>query len=74
MNGGMPVWQNVEHLLALTVDTLNVANWQRSKDGGSLARAPKPIDRPGGKPKPNSGRSQADIKAELDALVPSRRR
>jgi len=40
-------WGTQEHLLALAVDTLNAANWQR---GGGKGRRPKPIQRPGVKP------------------------
>lgn len=40
-------WGDGEYLLALVVDVLNVANWQRSKDGSKGRRPPKPIPRPG---------------------------
>jgi hypothetical protein len=32
-----------QHLLAMAVDKLAVANWQRSKDGQKGTRRPKPI-------------------------------
>jgi hypothetical protein len=36
-------WTLEQHLLALAVDRLAVANWQRSKDGQKGTRRPKPI-------------------------------
>lgn len=43
-----PEWGLAEHLLAAAVDSLNVANWQRS---GQTARDyPKPVPRPGVEP------------------------
>lgn len=36
-------WTLDQHLLALAVDALAVANWQRSKDGGKPSKRPKPI-------------------------------
>lgn len=36
-------WTLDQHLLALAVDRLAVANWQRSKDGQKGTRRPKPI-------------------------------
>lgn len=38
-------WGVVEHLLAASVDALNVANWQRQKKKN--APKPKPVKRPG---------------------------
>lgn len=38
-------WGLAEHLLAVTIDVLNTANWQRG--GGRQGRRPKPIPRPG---------------------------
>jgi len=36
-------WTLEQHLLALIVDRLAVANWQRSKEGQKGTRRPKPI-------------------------------
>lgn len=41
---GESAWQIQEQLLALAVDVLALANWQR---GGGKGRRPKPIERPG---------------------------
>lgn len=38
-------WGVVEHLLAASVDALNVANWQRQ--GRKNSPKPKPVKRPG---------------------------
>lgn len=38
-------WSLQAHLLALAVDALSAANWQRS--GGKGSRRPEPIPRPG---------------------------
>lgn len=36
-------WTRAEHLMAMVVDELKVANWQRSKDGAKNRNRPKPI-------------------------------
>lgn len=36
-------WTLDQHLLAMVVDQLAVANWQRSKDGSRGRNRPKPI-------------------------------
>lgn len=44
------MWGVAEHLTALAVDALNVANWQRSNEGrkrGDQSPYPRPIERPG---------------------------
>ena len=51
------VWGLQEHLQALTIDELRVANWQRSNEGvkpSKQSKPPKPLDRPG------AGRKRAD--------------
>ena len=51
------MWGLQEHLTALALDELRVANWQRSNEGvkpGKQTRPPKPVDRPG------TGRKRAD--------------
>jgi len=45
------MWGLPEHLLALLVDALHVANWQRSSDGSKGRNYPEPIPRPGVGPK-----------------------
>lgn len=40
-------WTVAEHLAAAQIDALNVANWQRTKDGQKGHKRPKPIPRPG---------------------------
>lgn len=39
------VWSTTDHLLALVVDVLQVANWQRA--GDKRAKRPEPLPRPG---------------------------
>ncbi|MFE9935845.1 hypothetical protein [Streptomyces hirsutus] len=44
------VWALQEHLQALTVDELRIANWQRSNEGvkeSKQTKPPKPMARPG---------------------------
>lgn len=44
------LWRLAEHLQALTIDELRVANWQRANSGVKASkqdRAPKPVPRPG---------------------------
>lgn len=36
-------WSLDQHLLAIVVDRLAIANWQRSKDGQKGSKRPKPI-------------------------------
>lgn len=42
-NAGSDGWSRSEHLLALVVDELRIANWQRTKDGSKGRKKPKPI-------------------------------
>ncbi|MBW3663576.1 MAG: DUF5361 domain-containing protein [Actinobacteria bacterium] len=48
MHGDAASWSVSDHLLAAAVDALNAGNWQR---GGGKGRRPKPVARPGEKPK-----------------------
>ncbi|MEU4256263.1 hypothetical protein AB0B42_00715 [Streptomyces fradiae] len=44
------LWGLGEHLQALTIDELRIANWQRSNTGvkrGKQTKQPPPIERPG---------------------------
>jgi hypothetical protein len=47
VNGEAADWSTADHLLAITVDALQIANWQRSKDGATGRNRPSPIPRPG---------------------------
>jgi hypothetical protein len=40
---GADGWSRTDHLLAMVVDELRVANWQRSKDGARNRNKPKRI-------------------------------
>lgn len=64
-------WSRTDHLLALVVDELRVANWQRSKDGSKGRNRPTPIS-PLGKKKPigHTDRSPAEVQAYLARLNP----
>lgn len=42
---GPEPWGTTEHLLALIVDVLQIANWQRA--GDKRAKRPEPLPRPG---------------------------
>ncbi|MFF5451883.1 hypothetical protein ACFY40_11660 [Streptomyces sp. NPDC012950] len=49
-HGEDALWGLGEHLQALAIDELRVANWQRSNEGvkpGKQSKPPAPIDRPG---------------------------
>lgn len=63
-------WGMVEQLLALVVDELAVANWQRSKDGAKGRNRPSPLPRPGVKQKSGErvGGTTALPLSELEAL------
>ncbi|MCP9205497.1 hypothetical protein [Streptomyces cucumeris] len=44
------MWGLQEHLTALAIDELRVANWQRSNEGvkkSKQSKPPKPVERPG---------------------------
>lgn len=45
IHGDIAIWGSVEHLLAMAVDALRMANWQRS--GEKKIPRPEPIPRPG---------------------------
>nr|WSS66730.1 hypothetical protein OG284_36910 [Streptomyces sp. NBC_01177] len=48
------MWGLSEHLQALTLDELRVANWQRGNEGvkaSKQSKRPTPVDRPGTKSK-----------------------
>lgn len=56
------MWGLAEHLQALTIDELRVANWQRENEGlkpGRQSKKPKPVQRPGVKRDKNSPERQA---------------
>lgn len=66
-------WGVAEHLLASVVDSLQIANWQRSKDGQRGSRAPKPMPRPTDPPKLSSvvGRRSTRSRSEVIAMLAS---
>lgn len=44
------MWGLQEHLQALTIDELRIANWQRQNEGvkpSKQTKPPRPMDRPG---------------------------
>lgn len=45
LGGPGSAWSNLEHLVALSLDALNIANWQRQ--GNKHAPRPRPVSRPG---------------------------
>lgn len=51
LDGDEAVWSLTDHLLAITIDVLNIANWQRENagkgKGQSPTRKPKRMPRPG---------------------------
>lgn len=64
-------WTFDQHLLAIAVDALRVANWQRSKDGQRGTRRPKPISPLAPRRGTTYGRTAADpdeVKAYLARL------
>ncbi|WP_330339418.1 hypothetical protein [Streptomyces sp. NBC_00557] len=72
------LWGLQEHLQALTVDELRIANWQRANEGvkpGKQSKPPKPMVRPGvgrGRDK-NSPERIAKRKAALGRAAERRR-
>lgn len=72
------VWGLQEHLTAIAIDELRVANWQRSNEGvkeSKQSKPPKPVPRPGvgrGHDK-NSPERVAKRKAALERAAARRR-
>lgn len=63
-------WTLDQHLLALAVDAMRIANWQRSKDGSKASKRPKPISPLAQQKKPmqrgdTGGQSRAAVVAIL---------
>lgn len=73
------MWSLSDHLLALVVDELRVANWQRTEDGHKNRRKPKPLPRPGLPEDEDDkvtriGRGHRMTPDELDRLLAASRR
>lgn len=72
------VWGLQEHLTALSIDELRIANWQRHNEGvkeSKQSKPPKPVPRPGisrGRDK-NSPERVAKRKAALERAAARRR-
>lgn len=64
--GPEATWGNVEHLLAIAVDVLQVANWQRSAD----KKTPRPVPLP----RPGDGLRRLDAEEVRRRLADLRRR
>lgn len=74
---GADGWTRLEHLLALAVDELRTANWQRTKDGAKNRNRPKPISplkKAPGKQIGKTDRSPAEVAAYLQRLHSSTER
>jgi hypothetical protein len=72
------LWGLQEHLQALTIDELRIANWQRANEGvkpGKQTKPPKPMPRPGlgRSPDKNSPERVAKRKAALERAAERRR-
>lgn len=72
VHGDEAMWGLPEHLMALAIDALNVANWQRSADGAKGRNYPKPIPRPGVGPQHIGGNDPIPIDEMDDWLGWSR--
>ncbi|MDX3555182.1 hypothetical protein PV729_26035 [Streptomyces europaeiscabiei] len=72
------VWGLQEHLTALTIDELRIANWQRQNEGvkeSKQTKPPKPMARPGvnNRRDKNSPERIAKRKAALERAADRRR-
>jgi hypothetical protein len=71
------VWGLQEHLTALTIDELRIANWQRQNEGvkeSKQTKPPKPMARPGvNRRDKNSPERIAKRKAALERAAARRR-
>jgi hypothetical protein len=74
VHGGEAEWSTGDHLLALLFDALQIANWQRSKDGATGRNKPKPLPRPGlktaGERMGKTTRTPEEVKAYLAQFRP----
>jgi hypothetical protein len=60
------VWGLPEHLLALAIDELRAANWQRGNEGAPRSKQsprPKPVPRPGAGQRPPESPQRAVARA-----------
>lgn len=62
-------WGTVEHLLALAVDELRIANWQRSADGAKGRRPPQRISPLTRAPTTRLGRTELPPEQVKDLLA-----
>lgn len=70
-------WDSIDHWLMLLLDTLRLANWQRTKDGANNRQRPKPIspllkDQTAGRVYGRTDKSPAEVMAILKTLGPVR--
>lgn len=59
------LWGLAEHLQALTIDELRIANWQRQNEGlkpSKQSKPPRPISRPGSRPSGDKNSPQRKAK------------
>lgn len=74
VHGDDVAWSTGDHLLALQFDALQIANWQRSKDGSTGRNRPKPMPRPGLQPLGDrvgrTSRTPEEVKAYLAQFRP----
>ena len=65
--GPAAAWTVDQHLLASAVDLLAAGNWQRG--GNPRAPRPKPIPRPGAKPRHQLRKPKPKSMAEIDRIM-----
>lgn len=63
-HGGAMAWTQAEHFAAGQLHALNVANWQRTKDGSKGSNPPKPIEPPKSKQDRDAAAARLDAKAQ----------
>lgn len=70
LHGDVADWSVSDYLAALQVDALQVANWQRSRDGSTGKNRPKPLKRPTDTASIAAGRTPAEVRAYLARYRP----
>jgi len=69
---GADGWSRTDHLLAMAVDALRIANWQRGKKGQKRPKPISPLARGKGKRIGRTDRTPAEVAALLARIGPGR--
>lgn len=66
-HGGPMAWTQADHFAAAQLHAMNVANWQRTKDGSKGSNPPQPLEPP--KSKSDRDKDAARLNAKAQAFL-----